>query len=52
NKMVVLQDAGDRANVISTVDLPGAASTSPTFLNDVIFLGTGDGDATDLVAMR
>ncbi|MCB0058726.1 MAG: PQQ-binding-like beta-propeller repeat protein, partial [Caldilineaceae bacterium] len=52
NKMVVLQDAGDRANVISTVDLPGAASTSPTFLNDVIFLGTGDGGATDLVAMR
>ncbi len=52
NKMVVLQDAGDRANVISTVDLPGAASTSPTFLNDIIFLGVGDGDAADLVAMR
>ncbi len=52
NRMVVLQDAGDRANVISTVDLPGAASTSPTFLNDVVFLGVGDGDATDLVAMR
>lgn len=52
NKMVILQDAGDRANVISTVDLPGAASTSPTFLNDVIFLGVGDGDTSQLIAMR
>ncbi len=52
NRMVLLQDAGDRADVISTVDLPGAATTSPTFLNGVIFLGTGDGDASDLIAMR
>ncbi|GIV67533.1 PQQ-binding-like beta-propeller repeat protein [Caldilinea sp.] len=52
NRMVVVQDGGTFANLVSNIDLPGLITTSPTFLNDVVFLGVGEGGAARLVAMK
>ncbi|MCS6826282.1 MAG: hypothetical protein NZ553_06695, partial [Caldilinea sp.] len=39
NRMIVLQDGGTFANPTAYPELPGTITTSPTFLNDVVFLG-------------
>lgn len=52
NRMIVLQDGGNIANLSSDVDLPAAITTSPTFLNDAIFVGVGEGGEARLVAMK
>jgi outer membrane protein assembly factor BamB len=52
NRMIVLQDAGNVANLASDVDLLAAITTSPTFLNDAIFVGVGDGADARLVALK
>ena len=52
NRMVVLQDGGNAANQVSDVDLPGPITTSPTFQNDIVFVGVGDNVDTKLVGMK
>jgi len=52
NRMIVLQDGGNFGNPTAYPELPGTITTSPTFLNDVVFLGVGEGAAARLVAMK
>jgi outer membrane protein assembly factor BamB len=52
NRMVVLQDGGNFANPVSDIDLPGNITTSPTFLNDAVFVGAGESGDARLVAMK
>ena len=52
NRMIVLQDGGNSASLVADVDLPGAVTTSPTFLNDVVFVGAGEGAEARVVAMK
>jgi outer membrane protein assembly factor BamB len=52
NRIIVLQDGGNFANQVADIELPGVATTSPTFLNDVVFIGVGDGADAQVVAMK
>lgn len=52
NRIIVLQDGGNFANQVADIELPGVATTSPTFLNDVVFIGVGDGTDAQVVAMK
>ena len=52
NRIIVLQDGGNFASLVADVELPGVVTTSPTFLNDVVFIGVGDGADAQVVAMR
>jgi outer membrane protein assembly factor BamB len=52
NRMIVLQDGGNFANLVADIELPGVATTSPTFLNDVVFVGVGDGADALVVALK
>jgi outer membrane protein assembly factor BamB len=52
NRIYVLQDNQIAANPVSDISLPANASTSPTFLNDVVFVGVGEGADARLMAMK
>jgi len=52
NRMIVLQDGGNFANPVDEATLNAIITTSPTFLNDVVFVGTGEGGDAQVVAMK
>lgn len=52
NRIYVMQDAGNSANPVSDIELPANLATSPTFSNDVIFVGIGENADARLVAMK
>lgn len=52
NRIIVLQDGGNAANLVANIDLPAVVTTSPTFLYDVVFVGVGDGSSAQIVAMK
>ncbi len=52
NRVRVVQDAGNAANPVADITLPANAATSVTFLNDVVFVGVGEGVDARLMAMK
>lgn len=52
NRIRVVQDAGNAANPVADITLPANAATSVTFLNDVVFVGIGEGADARLMAMK
>ena len=52
NRIRVVQDAGDHANQVADVPLPGNATTAATFFSDVVFVGIGEGADARLMAMK
>ena len=52
SRLRVVQDAGNSANFVADVQLPGNATTAATFFNDVVFIGIGEGDGARLMAMK